>query len=543
MSKKTINTEIADVFDSDAGYIGNNKAEKKSSKGFEKFARKITKGNLKKISVICASVIAVVAIYSTVMHFVSAPWRSGERPMPKFFAEIGMYQGLDFRYFDGVSINGVDVGGMTKRQAKKAVNAAQDDNKDNYSITITARDKSYVLSGKDIVFSVDCKDALKSAKEYCVSVMHGEALKQDKNFEAKVFIDEEKMADILTAIQNELHQQPVNATFKGVDATGIQFEKEKVGVNITKENLIGDIQNFLAKGNTTGEIVATNNPTNPEITVETLSQKIQLIGTFSTTSTASANSTFNMGKAMGLCDGSVIEPGAVWSFNACTGNSNLPSAGWKSARVISGGQFVNGYGGGICQASTTIYNAALRANLSIAMRYNHTYPSTYAKVGFDATVDYPNKDLKLKNNSKYPVYLQCIMDGRKLTVNIYGCPDNTFDEITFESSTVKRVPGSYYDVAAYRILWKDGRVIKREQLTSSRYSLKDPDASSSQESSSSEGSSSGESSGGQSGIIPGGSSGSDSSGSEPDSGSGSSGLIPDPSVPSAPSNPEEGNTP
>ncbi len=536
MSKKAVNPEILEDFDGDTGYIVDEEEVKASGK-IKTLIEKIGKGRLKKIAVICASIIAAVAVFFTVMHFVSAPWRSGDKPMPKFFAEIGMYQGFDFRYFDGVSINGVDVGGMTKGQAKKAVNAAQDDNKGDYKITITAGEKSYVLDGKDIAFSVDCTDALKEAKNYCVSVMHGKALKLDKNFEAKVVIDKEKMSGVLTAIQNELHQEPVNATFKGVDATGIQFEEEKVGVNITIENLVADIENFLAKGNTTGEIIATNNPTNPEITVATLSEKIQLIGTFSTTSTASANSTFNMGKAMGLCDGSVIEPGATWSFNACTGNSNLPSAGWKSAKVISGGQFTEGYGGGICQASTTIYNAALRANLAIVMRYNHTYPSTYAKVGFDATVDYPSKDLKLQNNTKYPVYLQCIMDGRKLTVNIYGCPDNTFDEITFESSTLSRVPGSHYDVVAYRILWKDGKVIKREQLISSRYSLKDPNASSS---SSSEGSSSGESSGGDSSsIIPDPSTSTDPSGSEstPDT------SEPTPSTPSTPSDPEEGNTP
>lgn len=536
MSKKTVNPETVLDLDGGEGYITAEK-EVKPSAGVKGVIAKLGKGRLKNITIAGVSVIAALAVFFTAMHFVSAPWRSGDKPMPKFFAQIGMYQGLDFRYFDGISINGVDVGGMTKGQAKKAVNAAQDDNKDDYKITITAGEKSYVLDGKDIVFSVDCTDALAEAKEYCVSVMHGKALKNDKNFEAKVVIDNEKMAGVLTAIQNELHQEPVNATFKGVDATGIQFEKEKVGVNITTENLIADIEGFLAKGNTTGEIIATNNPTNPEITVATLSEKIQLIGTFSTTSTASANSTFNMGKAMGLCDGSVIEPGATWSFNACTGNSNLASAGWKSARVISGGQFVNGYGGGICQASTTIYNAALRANLAIVMRYNHTYPSTYAKVGFDATVDYPSKDLKLQNNSKYPVYLQCIMDGRKLTVNIYGAPDNTFDEITFESSTTNRVAGSHYDVAAYRILWKDGMVVKREQLISSRYSLKDPDASSS---SSSEGSSSGDTS---SGDTSSGDTSGDTSGSESGTSSDSSSLIPTPSVPPTPSEPEDGNTP
>ncbi len=453
--------------------------------------KKIDFKKFKTPAIIVASVLLVIALFFGIMHFVSAPWRKGEKPMPEFFAKIGMYQGPAFRYFDGITINGVDVGGMTKNQANKAVLAAQDGDKSAYSIKITARDKSYQLDGKDIVFSIDTDDALNNAKKYCVSIMRGETVFDyaQTAFKVDVNIDTEKMANVITAIQTGLKQDPVNATFKGVKASGVEFEEEKDGINITLENIKNDIETFIASGQKRGEIIATNDPIKAEITVAKLKEKIQIIGTFSTTSTASSASTFNMKKAMGLCDGSVIEPGAVWSFNTCTGNSNLASGGWVPAKVISGGQFTNGYGGGICQASTTIYNAALRANLTIDTRYNHTYPSTYCKVGFDATVDYPNKDLKLKNDTGYPVYIQCTMEGKKLVVNIYGCPDNTFDDITFESSTIKRVPGSYYDVASYRILWKDGKVIKREQLITSRYSLKDPNGSSSN-SSSSEGSSS-----------------------------------------------------
>ena len=473
-------------------------------------------GKFKVPAIIIASVLVVIALFFGIMHFVSAPWRSGEKPMPKLLADVGMYQGMGFRYFDGVTINGVDVGGMTKNQAKRAIADAQDDDKSAYSIKITARDKSYQLEGKDIVFSIDSSDALEQAKAYCVSIMRGETVfdYSKSAFKVNVNIDTEKMADVITAIQTELKQAPVNATFKGVSAAGVQFEEEKDGINITLENIKKDIETFIASGQKTGEIIATNAPVPAEITVAKLKEKIQIIGTFSTTSTASAASTKNMKKAMEMCDGSVIEPGAIWSFNGCTGNSNLASGGWVPAKVISGGQFVNGYGGGICQASTTIYNAALRANLTIDTRFNHTYPSTYCKVGFDATVDYPSKDLKLKNNTGYPVYIQCIMDGRQLKVNIYGCPDNTYDNITFESSTVKRVPGSYYDVASYRILWKDGKVIKREQLISSRYSLKAPNASSSssESGSGSEGSESGS-------DIP---SGGESSGGD------SSSIIPDP---------------
>ena len=95
--------------------------------------------------IIGASVIVAVALLFTVMHFVSSPWRKGEKPMPEFFAKIGVGQGMGFRYFDEVSINGVDVGGMTKNQAKRAIINAQESDKSAYNIKITARDKSYQL--------------------------------------------------------------------------------------------------------------------------------------------------------------------------------------------------------------------------------------------------------------------------------------------------------------------------------------------------------------------------------------------------------------
>lgn len=502
MSKNAVNRDENKA--NDNGVVVDNDVDTKSSK-FKSFLKSKA---FKRTAIILGSVFAVILVLHTVLHFVSEPWRKGEKPMPKFLADLGVYQGVGFEYFDGVSVNGVDLGGKSVKEAKKAVNMAQNNNKEEYEITIVAGDKSCVLKGNDISFTVDSSDALQQAKDYCVSVMHGDAVKTKKDFRAKVILDEEKMSAKLTEIQNALYQAPVNATFKGVDATGVHFEKEKVGVNITLENLKADIENFIAAGNTKGELTATNVPTNPEITVETLSEKIQVIGTCTTTSTASANSTFNMKKAMELCDGSVIEPGATWSFNGCTGNSNLASAGWKSARVISGGKFMDGIGGGICQTSTTIYIAALYANMGVDTRFSHTYPSAYAKKGFDATVDYPAKDLVLRNNSKYPIYMQCIMEGRKLTVKIYGCPDNTYDKITFESNTIKTVPGNYYDMASYRIFWKDGIQIKRERLIDSRYSLKNPNASSSSESSgssedpsSSENSSSSESSSSSEGTL------------------------------------------
>ena len=151
---------------------------------------------------------------------------------------------------------------------------------------------------------------------------------------------------------------------------------------------------------------------------------MQLLASWETYSTNDANGNQNMKVSLKACNGSIIDPGETWSFNGCTGNSNDTSLGYASAGVIVDGDFTDGVGGGICQSSTTIYNAAVRSNLTIAERSPHTYPSVYAKSGFDAAIDYGNLDLKLKNDSKYQVFLACYMEGTTLHATFYGIKDD-----------------------------------------------------------------------------------------------------------------------
>lgn len=195
-----------------------------------------------------------------------------------------------------------------------------------------------------------------------------------------------------------------------------------------------------------------------------------LLASFTTVITNTEDAAHNMSLAAAACNNSVIMPGETWSFNGKTGNSNLPENGYLPATVIAGGQYTQGYGGGICQVSSTIYNAALGANLEIVERNYHYWASEYVKSGFDATIDYGNLDLKLKNTTEYPIYLECYTDGNTVTANFYGWKDPSFDEIATYSFNYEMEPG-YYGTEAYRVYLKDGVELYREELPGSKYKL------------------------------------------------------------------------
>ena len=134
----------------------------------------------------------------------------------------------------------------------------------------------------------------------------------------------------------------------------------------------------------------------------------------------------------------MLQPGEEFSFNNSTGERST-AKGYKAAPAIkNGNQFVDEPGGGVCQVSSTLYNAVLMADLEVTERYHHSIKSTYVPAGLDATVNYGGADFKFKNNKDTPVYLAYSFANQQLTVYIYGAP--LADGVTIK--TVGEVVGS-----------------------------------------------------------------------------------------------------
>lgn len=132
--------------------------------------------------------------------------------------------------------------------------------------------------------------------------------------------------------------------------------------------------------------------------------------------------TANLKAAVGKLNNIKIPDDAVFSFNQTVGKRTI-TAGYKTAKVINGGEFVDGLGGGVCQVSSTLFECVLRANVEIVYRTNHSLEIGYVPLGGDATVQWNSKDFKFKNNLGCDVRIKMTCDGGKLTCKLYGKKD------------------------------------------------------------------------------------------------------------------------
>ena len=124
-----------------------------------------------------------------------------------------------------------------------------------------------------------------------------------------------------------------------------------------------------------------------------------------------------------LIDGALVAPGARFSFNETTGERNA-AKGFEEAPVIINGELQSGIGGGVCQVSTTVFNAAFEAGLSIDRRTNHALYISHYPLGRDATVNYPDIDLVFTNDTDRWLLVRTFVGAGSLTVNLYGTPQN-----------------------------------------------------------------------------------------------------------------------
>ncbi len=235
--------------------------------------------------------------------------------------------------------------------------------------------------------------------------------------------------------------------------------------------------------------------TQPETTVDDLTPKLyqDVLGSCSTNISGSANRVENIKLAARFFSGAVLMPGEEFSYNGIVG-SRTAARGFLPAPAYVSGETVQETGGGVCQGSSTIYLASLRANLEIVERYPHGYITRYVPDGMDATVYYGVKDFRFKNNTPFPVKVVGSVSGRTLTVNILGTKsDNVTVEMTNKvvgttgyntvykvdssipagSTRVSVTPYTGYTVKVYRNLYENGKLKDTKLESTSVYRSRD----------------------------------------------------------------------
>lgn len=193
-----------------------------------------------------------------------------------------------------------------------------------------------------------------------------------------------------------------------------------------------------------------------------------LLSSFSTRYAASnRNRTTNLMLAANKINGTVLMPGETFSYNRVVGERTI-SAGYKEAPIYVEGRVEDGLGGGICQITSTLYNAVVYANLEITQRTNHQFVPSYVSASRDATVVYGSLDFQFKNNRNYPIKLICSVSSGVANFQIFGMRQEDDLEVQISSYETGRTSTAIYS-EAYKILKRDGQVVDRQLLSKDTY--------------------------------------------------------------------------
>ncbi len=396
-------------------------------------------------------------------------------------------------FLKGIKVQGQELEGKTLDEAKSLLAVRGTTIFPQVNMTVNYEGVDYVYDREDFDFLYDINAVIEKAYEYNQQVLASgsndiltyapgdgtaevDTENNTVNFLVEHKITQASVQKVIRRVAKKVDVPCVEPhvskydTSQSKNSKRYTFEEGSQGKSIDQDALIKAAMDAFNGGQTSVSLTAQSHETKPTLQMSDVKQATKLIGKFSTITTNSYNANVNMETALNSINGTILEPGGTLSFNQCTGNSNLMSNGYLPAGVISQGAMTTGIGGGICQAATTLYNAAIMANMEIVEREPHLWCSYYVYGGLDATIDWGNIDLKVKNNSKYQMFFRCWMDGVVLNVEIYGWQSPEFDEVRTETE-LDWSSWEAYGYNAYRVFYKNGKKVRSEELPYSTYSL------------------------------------------------------------------------
>ena len=352
-----------------------------------------------------------------------------------------------------------------------------------------AVDDKYEINGDKLVITKG-KDGLKIDEDRMESSI--DALfsrKKDAEYQIETKKEEANRLD-LDSLFVEVYREAKDAKInKHPDGT-VTFEKEVVGLSFDKNKLKEELDKVV-DGDTLEYKLDVTNPKVKYADIKWEGYK-DVLGSMTTHFPAGIYArSINLRTALSYLNGIVIMPGEVFSYNKVIGNPTSRK-GYKPAATFKGGVVVNEVGGGICQTVSTLYNAALYANLPIIERHAHGLAVGYVRPSLDATMYYPVKDLKFKNNRKYPIKIATSFSPNgTMTVKILGTKEPDDVDVVLESKTLstRKFGTTYvndntlpkgrkvvrsngvigYTSISYKVIKKNGAVISREVLSKDTY--------------------------------------------------------------------------
>lgn len=390
------------------------------------------------------------------------------------------------KIFPGVSAFGVELKGLKKEEAREILQPIVSKMIDSPRILLFEDKEIKIIPHSDLDAFID----LNRVVEETYSIARtGNIFKRIKNrivvhrkgyevpFQAE--FNPQKFEDFQNKVSSLINRMPRDAYIEGN-----RIIESKIGVKLDLEKFKEEIDELLKSSDEEKYMV--NLPlmtVEPKITTQDILKELAIneeLGTFSTSlENKEENTVYNIKLASEVINGILVKPQEIFSFNTYVGPAEKAD-GYKESTIIANGVFANGYGGGICQVSSTLYNAALLANLPIVERYNHSVygeATEYVPLGQDAAIFYGFKDLRFKNNSDHAIVIFSKIFRDTLQVSIFGGNKDkeevkivSKDEKVIDYQIIREkdsklgagqevvvqegVPG--YQIRTYRIVRRDG---------------------------------------------------------------------------------------
>ena len=372
-------------------------------------------------------------------------------------------------FYQNTYVNGVDISGLTKEDANNLLTTKFLESKNKINITLSDGQKNWQISGKDFEMVGNFENSLNKIIEYG----------KDGNIFQKKKIEKQIKKDglMLTVSYKSLIgglDQKIEEIAKEIEgqkkASQIKFDpsskemftliNEGKSVKVNRSKLEEEI-NKAIENNDYSVIQIPFEEVLPDSSLEQMLENITLVSSYTTNySKSTQNRKDNIKLALSKFNGMIVEPMQEVSFNSTTG-SRTTSNGYKNAYIIFNGSYTSGVGGGVCQASSTLYNALLRADVKILQVNHHSLPASYVPLSFDAMVSEGYADLVFQNSRDCPIYIKCICTNEEATVEIYGQPLEDGKTIETRTELIKVLPhngdtiiedskGEYYDKVLYK---------------------------------------------------------------------------------------------
>ena len=404
-------------------------------------------------------------------------------------------------FYEGTTVEGVDVSKMT---LSNAMDYWRDRVEPRYAGRAATLDDGETVTAGELGYTSDYASVLSAAwsagRSGTLEQRYRMATVRRENPVAysvtRVDFSDALVDQYVQDVAQRTDRPAVDASIASFDAESYEFvfNPAETGQKLDTEALKRDIEQAIRAGG--GNVVRALEQLEPQVTQDEVESSYGLIDYAITNASSSSKARLNNIKlAMSMINGTRIAPGETFSFNEAVGERTT-ARGFRRATAYSGGDVTEQVGGGICQVSTTLFNAAVKADMEIVERHNHSLTVSYVDKGKDATVDWGHQDFRFKNTSPDDVYICCYLtDDKRVRFGIFGRLLPNGETITLEAVTTEMVKyeteyqpspllakgemvvsekgRNGYRAEAYKIRWDaEGNRLSRELLCKSYYKVK-----------------------------------------------------------------------